>query len=121
MVDPFREYYQRQLEAVTGLPLRAVQRELTRLTAAGLLYRRSEGNRVYYQVDTDFALFPELRSLILKAAPPLEGFRASLAGNPAVRLAFLSGDGDRVLVVMRPGGARGTECSGRNSGGDRQS
>ncbi|HOH51692.1 MAG TPA: hypothetical protein PLI98_13220 [Candidatus Hydrogenedentes bacterium] len=33
--DPSPSFYQRQLEAATGLPLRAVQRELERLTAAG--------------------------------------------------------------------------------------
>lgn len=99
MLDPTRSYYQRQLEAATGLPIRAVQRELDRLSGIDLLYRRAEGNRTYYQVDTTFPLFPELRGMVLKAATPLDRLRGALAVDEAVRLAFVAGDGARVLVV----------------------
>lgn len=99
MVDPHRAYYQRQLEAVTGYPIRAVQRELERLTDAELLYRRIEGNRAYYQVDVEHSIFQELRNLFLKTGSALERLRASLAIDPEVRLAFLSADPSRVLVV----------------------
>lgn len=103
LLDPHRVYYQRQLESVTGLPIRAIQRELERLSAVGLLYRRDEGNRTYYQVDFDFPCYPELRGMILKTAGPLEAFRAELAVHFGVRLAFLSRFEDRALVVGRPG------------------
>jgi DNA-binding transcriptional ArsR family regulator len=99
MLDPLRAYYQRQLEAATGLPIRAVQRELDRLSSIGLLYRRAEGNRTYYQVDMEFPLFPELRSMILKTATPEERLRGALALDESVRLAFLYGPENRVLVV----------------------
>ncbi len=102
-LDPTRAYYQRQLEAVTGLPIRAVQRELERLSGIGLLYRHTEGNRVYYQMDTACPLFPELRSLILKAASPVEVLRGTLAVDPAVRLLFLTGPEDRALMVTKEG------------------
>lgn len=45
LIDPTRPYYQRQLEAACKLPIRAIQRELDRLTKIGLLYRHVEGNR----------------------------------------------------------------------------
>lgn len=99
MLDPTRAYYQRQLEAATGLPIRAVQRELDRLSGIDLLYRRAEGNRTYYQVDTTFPLFPELRSMVLKSASELDRLRGTLATDDSVRLAFVAGDGARVLVV----------------------
>ena len=99
MLDPTRPYYQRQLEAATGLPIRAVQRELDRLSGIDLLYRRVEGNRTYYQVDTTFPLFPELRSMVLKTASPLERVRGVLAMDDAVRLAFVTNDSARMLVV----------------------
>lgn len=99
MLDPTRPYYQRQLEAATGLPIRAIQREVERLSGIDLLYRRVEGNRTYYQVDTSFPLFPELRSMVLKAAAPLDRLRGELAVDPAVRLAFVADDRVRVLVV----------------------
>lgn len=103
MLDPTRAYYQRQLEAATGLPIRAIQRELKRLTDVGLLYRRSEGNRAYYQVDMDFRLFPELRSMILKAVDRRDVLRGMLALDPAVRCAFLHPTGERALLVASPG------------------
>jgi DNA-binding transcriptional ArsR family regulator len=100
LVDPSRAYYQRQIEAVTGLPIRAVQRELDRFVAIGLLYRRSEGNRAYYSVDQRHAFYEELRNLVVKSAGPVERLRAMLATQPAIRLAFLKDDGSRVLVVL---------------------
>lgn len=99
LLDPTRAYYQRQVETASGQPLRAIQRELDRLTEAGLLYRREEGNRAYYQVDPDFALYPELRALVLKAAPPADVLRSIVALDGAVRLCFLAGDGQHALAV----------------------
>lgn len=103
MLDPYRAYYQRQLEQATGLAIRAVQRELDRLASIGLLFRHAEGNRTYHQVDTDFPFFAELRSLVLKAGKPLDLLRSRLAMDPAVRLAFWHEASGRVLVVARPG------------------
>ncbi len=103
LLDPQRPYYQRQLEAATGLPIRAVQRELDRLTQAGLLFRRKEGNRVYYQVDEACPLFPDLRSMFLKAGSAVDRVRGSLAVDEHVRAAFMTAAGDRVLVVAQPG------------------
>jgi len=103
MLDPRRAYYQRQIEAATGLPIRAVQRELERLSALGLLYRRSEGNRAYYQVDMLFPLFPELRSLVLKTCSRVERIRGILSMDESVRLAFLNADRDRALIVTGGG------------------
>lgn len=99
MLDPRREYYQRQIEAATGLPIRAVQRELERLTGAGLLYRRIEGNRTYYQTNMHFFLFPELRGLVLKTCNDQDRVRGELAMNEAVRLAFLDENSERLLIV----------------------
>lgn len=103
MLDPLREYYQRQIEAATALPIRAVQRELERFTAIALLFKRVEGNRAYYQVDRDFPLFPELRGMILKAASPEARLRGALAMNDAVRLLFLNEASKRVLTVTASG------------------
>lgn len=103
MVDPYRAYYQRQIAASCGQALRAVQRELERLTAIQLLYRRLEGNRAYYHVDVQFPLFPELRSMILKTGTDLEQLRGHLAMRDSVRLAFKEDTGNAVLVVTLTG------------------
>jgi hypothetical protein len=103
LLDPQRAYYQRQLEQATGLAIRAVQRELERLVGVGLLFRHSEGNRAYHQVDMDFPLFPELRNIILKTSTTRDVLRSKLAMDPAVRLAFLHADESQVLVVSQAG------------------
>jgi hypothetical protein len=105
MLDPTRPYYQRQIETATDLPIRAVQRELERLSSIELLYRRPEGNRTYYQVDTQFPLFPELRSMILKTATAGHRARGMLAMDESVRQAFLDEHHSRVLIVTGDGDA----------------
>jgi DNA-binding transcriptional ArsR family regulator len=103
LLDPHRAYYQRQIEAATGLPIRAVQRELERLTEVMLLYRFEEGNRAYYQVDLQFPLYEELRAMVLKSASPVDRLRGMLAVDAGVRLAFLSGDETQAMVVYHEG------------------
>ncbi|NIA16642.1 MAG: hypothetical protein GWP08_21540 [Nitrospiraceae bacterium] len=103
MLDPTREYYQRQIEGATGLPIRAIQRELERFTAIELLYRRVEGNRTYYKVDVLFPLFPELRSMILKMATAVERLRGQLAVDDAVLLALFDEAEGRALAVTAAG------------------
>ena len=109
MLDPGRAYYQRQLEEVTGVPIRGVQRELERFAEAGLLYARREGNRTYFQVDVDHPLFPELRSLVLKTADEADRLHGRLAMDPAVRLAFLRRKEREALVVLSPGASASFE------------
>ncbi len=103
MLDPTRAYYQRQIESATGLPIRAIQRELERMSSIGLLYRRVEGNRTYYQVDMAFPLFPELRAMVMKTANDTDLLRGSFALDEAVMLLFVTEAKDRALVVTRPG------------------
>ncbi|HPK00453.1 MAG TPA: winged helix-turn-helix domain-containing protein [Candidatus Hydrogenedentes bacterium] len=109
MLDPCREYYQRQIEKSTGLAIRAVQRELERLSELGLLFRRVEGNRTYYQVDVDFPLFPELQGLILKAGDDFDRLRAFAAMERGVIVALLDESKTKALCV--------TEGAGRLSRG----
>jgi len=103
LIDPMRDYYQRQIEAATGLPIRAVQRELERLSKIKLLYRRSEGNRTYYQVDTQFSLFQDLRNLFLRAGTPLDRVRGEAAIEPSVILLVYNETEGRLLLVYTGG------------------
>ncbi len=103
MLDPLRPYYQRQVEMATGLPIRAVQRELERLTKSSLLYRWSEGNRNYYQADTQFPLYPELRKMVLKTADALDNLRGQLAVDPTVHVVLVCPNEECALVVTADG------------------
>lgn len=99
LTDPMRDYYQRQIEAATGLPIRAVQRELERLVKIRLLYRRNEGNRTYYRVDTQFPLFYDLRNLFLRAGTPFDRIRGEAAVDPSIVLLLHSEQEGRILLV----------------------
>jgi hypothetical protein len=76
LLHPSSQYYQREIERETGQPIRAVQREVKRLEEIGLLYRSTEGNRVFYRVNPDFALLAELTMLVERAAG-VEGVEAA--------------------------------------------
>jgi hypothetical protein len=67
LLNPDNRYYQREIERETEQSLRAVQREVERLEAIGLLARSKEGNRVFYQVNPEFLLLAELTALFEKA------------------------------------------------------
>lgn len=68
LLNPDRQYYQREIERETGQPIRAVQREVKRLEEIDLLSRSAEGNRVFYRLNPGFPLLAELTSLFRSAA-----------------------------------------------------
>jgi DNA-binding transcriptional ArsR family regulator len=78
LLNPDHQYYQREIERETGQPIRAVQREVKRLSEIELLTRREEGNRVYYQLNPSFPLLAELSALFQKMAT---GEQAVAAGD----------------------------------------
>lgn len=85
-------FYLRQISALTGQPVRAVQRELARLSSAGLLKESKEGNRKYYQASREASVFPELRALLLKTVGLGEVLRTGIQRiRSSVSLAFLFG------------------------------
>ena len=67
LLNPERQYYQREIERETGQPIRAVQREVKRLEEIGLLTRSTEGNRVFYCLNPEFPLLAELTALFQSA------------------------------------------------------
>ena len=67
LLNPKRQFYQREIERETGQPIRAVQREVERLEGIDLLVRSEEGNRVFYRLNPNFALLAELTVLFQTA------------------------------------------------------
>ena len=68
LLSPARQFYQREIERETGQPIRAVQREVKRLQEIDFLVRSTEGNRVFYHVNSQFPLLVELTRLFQSAA-----------------------------------------------------
>jgi DNA-binding transcriptional ArsR family regulator len=67
LLDPKRSWYLSDLARHLRTQPSSLQRELAALAEAGILRRRTDGNRVYFQADVDSPCFEELRGLMLKA------------------------------------------------------
>ncbi len=91
ITNPKRRFYQREVAKFTHLPIRAVQRELVRMERLGLLETAREGNRVYYQVNEKFFLYPELKGIVLKTSGLGSILRDNLQAEEDILVAFIHG------------------------------
>lgn len=93
LLNPGDMFYQRGIAAQTHLPIRAIQRELARLLKIGLLEKSVSGNRVYYRVNKNCPIYPDLKSIILKsvgiAAFLKQHLRSNMPDN--IRIVFIYG------------------------------
>jgi len=89
---PSQSYYLRQLVRSTGVALGAAQREVQRLSEAGIIRRTVSGHQVFYQANPDCPIFAELKGLMIKTTGVAEVLRAALAPLAAqIRVAFIYG------------------------------
>jgi predicted nucleotidyltransferase len=92
MLEPGREYYQRELQRLSGAHLRQLQRDLERLQRSGLVVCRTHGNRTYYRAVPAHPAFADLRAAVMKTLGLGNELGAALAGlGGAVTLAFIYG------------------------------
>ena len=92
LVNPERWWYMSDLAKHLGRSPSSLQRELAALTHAGILRRRREGNRAYYQADPDCPFLRELQGILVKTAGLVDVLRNTL--RPLARrivLAFVYG------------------------------
>jgi predicted nucleotidyltransferase len=66
--DPAQRWYLRDIERRTDLAIGTVRRELTGLAKAEIITKSKDGNRTYYQANTECPFFPELSGLLRKTA-----------------------------------------------------
>jgi predicted nucleotidyltransferase len=79
LLRPDRWWYLADLARHLGVRSSSLQRELAALVEAGILKRRRDGNRVYFQPDADCPFMPELRGLFVKTAGVVDMLREALA------------------------------------------
>jgi len=85
-------FYLRQIVRCSGLGLGPVQRELKRLSEAGIITRRAQGRQVYFQANAACPVFEELKSIIMKTAGVADTLRAALSPlAERIRAAFIYG------------------------------
>lgn len=71
-------FYTRQIGRQINASVGAIQRELETLVKVGLIRRSTVGNQVFYQVNKDAPVFPEMRGLVNKTVGAVSVLRASL-------------------------------------------
>ena len=76
--DPGRSYYASELIRRAGAGSGAVQRELERLEAAGLVSTRKVGSQRHFQANPDSPIFSELRAIIEKTVGLADPIRRAL-------------------------------------------
>lgn len=89
--QPERAFYQQELARETGLPIRAVQREIERLTAFGFVRSSVVSGRRVYDADPHCSVFAELRSIVLKLRGAAAAIRQAIADAKGVELAWIFG------------------------------
>jgi len=89
-LNPRNRYYLRQIETLTQLPLRTIQREAARLEICGLLVKEADGNRTYYRANQDSSIFPEIKSVVMKTMG-LEALLREMVDDLDIEVAFIYG------------------------------
>jgi predicted nucleotidyltransferase len=89
---PSRTYQVREVIKLVGSGRGAVQRELKKLTAAGILIASTTGARKVYQANLQSPIHGELSGIILKTVGLLEPLRKALKKfAPTIDVAFVYG------------------------------
>jgi predicted nucleotidyltransferase len=91
LTHPSERFYQREISLRTDLPIQAVQRELARLTGVGLVTRTDEGNRAYYQVNRNYYIYKELKSIFHKSLGIGAVLKEALKAEKIIDFAFIFG------------------------------
>lgn len=87
-----RAFFVRELTRKIKERINSVRRELTNLEKIGIIIKKNEKRKVFYQVNKEHILYQELRALILKAEVGLERSLArTIKSIGNVRLMVLTG------------------------------
>lgn len=90
--SPKRDWYMREIVRALDAGHGAVQRELKRLEACGLVTATRRGRQVFYQANQDAPVFPELRALLVKTTGIADVLREALAPDAdQIDVAFIFG------------------------------
>jgi DNA-binding transcriptional ArsR family regulator len=90
--NPHKSYYVREITRKIGERINSVRRELANLTDLGLLKSFNQGKLKFYQANSTFVLFNELKNLVFKVHLSLENnFLKRLQKIGSLKLLLLTG------------------------------
>ncbi|MDH7499321.1 MAG: nucleotidyltransferase domain-containing protein [candidate division NC10 bacterium] len=89
---PGEAFYLRQLIRAAGVGLGTGQREVRRLSEAGVIRRMVRGRQVFYEANPECPVYEELKSLVVKTAGVGDLLRTALAPlSERIHAAFIYG------------------------------
>lgn len=92
LMDPDKRWHLREVARKADCAVGTVRRELKGLVACGIAVESRDGNRIYYQANSQCPVYPELAGLIRKTSGLVDVLRAALAGvGERIRVAFVYG------------------------------
>lgn len=89
--NPKSEYYIREIERAINEPFDPMRRELIRLESIGLLKSRVSGRQKYYSVNSEYPIFPELKSIIFKTIGLGDALKGIAKDRNDIEIAFIYG------------------------------
>ena len=92
LLQPERSWYLSELARYLHVPPSSLQRELAQFVNAGIVAKRQDGNRVYFQADHTCPVFQELSGLLTKTVGLADLVRDALTPlKDRIHLAFIYG------------------------------
>ena len=91
ITHPSESFYIRQITRITGETYNNIRQELQNLAALGFIQGERQANALYYKVNTEHFLFPEIKILILKTEAVGDRLREALSTLGNIQVAFLYG------------------------------
>lgn len=88
---PGERLYLREVARLTKIDVRAAKQEIDRLQRLGFLKSETSGNRRYLEVNQDFPLYPELKTMALKTVGLGATLKHAMASVPGIQIAFVYG------------------------------
>ena len=92
LLNPDVSYHVRELARLTGTSPGTLHKELTKLTAGGILQRKQVGNQVHYSANLSCPIFDELASILRKTSGLADVLANALIGlENMIEFAFVFG------------------------------
>lgn len=86
-----RDFYLREITRLTGEDYKSISMELKKLEEIGLLNSRKNGNLKYFQLNGNFIIYDELKSIFLKTHGAAQILRDALLTAQNIDYAFIYG------------------------------
>jgi len=92
LMDPDKRWHLREVVRRADCAVGTVRRELKGLADCGIVVESRDGNRTYYQANSQCPVYPELAGLIRKTSGMADVLRTALVGlGERVQVAFVYG------------------------------